>query len=134
MLAQVTEIANAMKDNTGNYSFIAFLVVSAICFGIAVWAIFNRVWQELLIPLRDRSFKHLDQVGAHMDSVGVTMEAINGALQEVSKRLPAMEIKIDTLGEHMANVRSRVEHIERNVIVNCQPKHYPTDPNINKSV
>jgi peptidoglycan hydrolase CwlO-like protein len=104
-----------MRDPNGNFSFIAFLVVVAVVAGIAAWRIFNICWKELLIPIRDRSFEHLDQVNETMTHVVESMVSIKDAMQHISTKIPSIEAKIDAIGTDLTAMKSRVEHIERNV-------------------
>lgn len=65
--------------------------------------------------MRDRSFEHLDQVDSTMTSVVESMVSIKDAMQHISATMPKLEAKIDAMGIDMSSIKSRVEHIERNV-------------------
>lgn len=93
----LTEVTNAISSH--DYTLAGFLVVAAIAvsvgFAMMLWWIGNNV----VIPTRDRAFKHLDMVDLTMTNLNKTMETIPARMERV-------ETKLDDVG-------SRVEHIER---------------------
>lgn len=100
MLAQtptLTETVDAIGRQ--DYTLVGFLVVCAIAavagFTLITWWLGNNV----VIPTRDRAFRHLDMVDE-------TMQGLNETIKTIPARMDRVENKLDDVG-------NRVEHIER---------------------
>jgi hypothetical protein len=93
----LTEVTSAISKT--DYNLLGFLVVcfiaAAIGFALITWWLGHNV----VIPTRDRAFRHLDMVDQ-------TMSGLNETIKTIPARMDRVENKLDDVG-------NRVEHIER---------------------
>jgi uncharacterized protein YoxC len=93
----LNEISNAMAKH--DYTLAGFLVVAAIAVAIGFALLLWWIGHNVVIPTRDRAFRHLDRVDE-------TMSGLNETIKTIPARMDRVENKLDDVG-------NRVEHIER---------------------
>ena len=94
---KITEVTDAIAKQ--DYNLVGFLVVCAIAVSIGFALITWWLGHNVVIPTRDRAFRHLDMVDE-------TMSGLNETIKTIPARMDRVENKLDDVG-------NRVEHIER---------------------
>ena len=95
--ATITDVSNAIAKQ--DYNLVGFLVVCAIAVAVGFALITWWLGHNVVIPTRDRAFRHLDMVDE-------TMSGLNETIKTIPARMDRVENKLDDVG-------NRVEHIER---------------------
>jgi hypothetical protein len=95
--ATITDVSNAIAKQ--DYNLVGFLVVCAVAVAIGFSLITWWLGHNVVIPTRDRAFRHLDMVDE-------TMSGLNETIKTIPARMDRVENKLDDVG-------NRVEHIER---------------------
>jgi len=93
----LTEVADSIGRQ--DYTLVGFLVVLTIAVGVGFALITWWLGNNVVIPTRDRAFRHLDMVDQ-------TMSGLNETIKTIPARMDRVETKLDDVG-------NRVEHIER---------------------
>jgi hypothetical protein len=94
---KITEVTDAIAKQ--DYNLVGFLVVCAIAAAVGFSLITWWLGHNVVIPTRDRAFRHLDMVDE-------TMSGLNETIKTIPARMDRVENKLDDVG-------NRVEHIER---------------------
>lgn len=100
LLAQIDPDQAHRFLTEGNYTAAGILLILAAAVGFGIWRVSIWIGAQVLIPARDRAFKHLD-------AVDTTMREISGSLQKLSEipvRLDRIEGKVDTLTDRVDNI------------------------------
>lgn len=87
------------------YTITGVLIVSSIVAILAVWRFSSWIGKEIILPVRDKGFKHLDQVNE-------TMQDISNSLNQMSsipQRLDRIELKVDDLGNKVENLDTHMK-------------------------
>ena len=87
------------------YTITGVLIVSSIVAILAVWRFSSWVGKEIILPVRDKGFKHLDQVNE-------TMQDISNSLNQMSsipQRLDTIEKKVDDLGDKVEGIDTHMK-------------------------
>lgn len=100
LLAQIDPNQAHRFLTESNYTAAGILLILTAAIGFGIWRISVWMGAQVLIPARDRAFKHLD-------AVDMTMREISGSLQKLSEipvRLDRIEGKVDTLTDRVDNI------------------------------
>lgn len=98
-----------------NYTVAGVVLVILFFIGLAMWRVLTWTGSNVVIPARDRIFKHLDVVNETMRDVSENL----GKLSEVPQRLGSIEGKVDGLTE-------RVDDIDSHLQVGVKGRRIPT--------
>lgn len=112
LLAQVVDIAQAKEYMTEtNYTTTGVVIVILIAVGLATWRVLSWLGKEVVIPGRDRMFRHLDCVDETFKDMSTSMQK----LATVPEKLVVIENKVDgltqrvnTLDEHLNSKREQL--------------------------
>ena len=111
LLAQVDAETVKKLLTEQNYTVAGVVLVILACVGFALWRILSWTGNNVVIPARDRMFKHLDRVDETMREAAEVLPT----LAEIPKRLESIEGKVDDL-------TVRVDDIDSHLQVGVKPK------------
>jgi hypothetical protein len=88
-----------------NYTVAGVVLVILFFVGLAVWRVLSWTGTNVVIPARDRMFKHLDRVDSTMQDVSEMLPKF----AEMPARLESIEGKVDDLNERVDDIDSHLQ-------------------------
>lgn len=105
-----------------NYTVAGVVLVILACVGFAAWRILTWTGTHVVIPARDRAFKHLDRVDDTMQKAADVLPK----LAEIPARLESIEGKMDGVVTKVDNLNERVDDIDSHLQVGVKGRRVPT--------